>query len=132
MRTFATRFFVLCAVGLCASCASQQPNVFQVRAINADEEEVPCVVLVDDQVLLDPSTNEPVRTPAKVELSFPTAPDGRRRSVKLGVRPIRPGGEESEGEGSGGILYAEDSRFVAPTDAPTQLFVLRRSRSAEP
>ncbi len=133
MRRFAIGAIFVCAAWLCASCASQQPNVFDVRAINADEEEVPCVVLVDDQVLLDPDTNEPIRTPAKVQLTFPLMPDGRRRNAKLGVRPIRAGaGEGSEEQSSGGIIYAEESRFVAPTDAPTQLFVLRRSRSAEP
>ncbi|MGQ9590235.1 MAG: hypothetical protein ACUVYA_08070, partial [Planctomycetota bacterium] len=99
----------LAALALCTSCAHEQPLLFDVRAINTDEEEVPCVVLLDDQLVLDAATNEPVRTPARVEIAFPEAPDGKRRSAKLAVRPAVPAaGEGGAGDAPGAAapIYA--------------------------
>lgn len=135
MRGVFSLLAALVASAFCASCAHEQPLLFEVRAINTDEEEVPCFVLLDDQPVLDATTNEPLRTPARVEIAFPESPGGRRQSAKLGVRPAAAAaGEGGAGEASGAAaaIYAEDARFVAPTDARTQLFVLRRRKSDVP
>ena len=119
----------------CASCSGPQPISFRVAAINTDEEEVPCAILIDDQVVVDNGTNEPIRTPAQIPIEFPEAKDGGegRAGVKLGVRAVAldPQGKVltglKEGESS---PYTEDSRFVYPDDGRSQLFILRRNKEA--
>lgn len=118
---------------LCASCSGPYIAEFRVRSINTDEEEIPCVVFRDEQLVVDETTNAPVLTPAQLKIAFPPRRDGGDgyQSVKLGVRAVEL---DAEGKVVGDLTeeeaspYVEDSRFVHDDDAPTQLFVLRRNK----
>jgi hypothetical protein len=118
---------------LCVSCSAPPIVDFQVAAINAEEEEIPCVILLDDQVLLNDGTNQPVQTPAQVSVRFVEERHGRGelRHVKLGVRALSL---DPQGNALGGVQdpedspYVEDSRYVDFFDAREQVFILRPNR----
>jgi len=124
----------LCAF-LCVSCSGPQVVEFRLVTINTDEEPIACVALRDDEMVLDDGTNEPVKTPVQVKVSFKPRSDasGGYEAVKLGVKAVTV---DTVGKITGGLKegepspYVEDSRFVYWTDAKTQLFILRRNKQA--
>ncbi len=128
MRTMRAVLLLL-VVSLCASCNLARKRTYSVRVINVSQDAVDCVVVVDDQLHVDDS-NEPVRTPADVTLTF-EYDDTREayRSMKLDVKSILLDDEgkivQGLREGETGP-YLEDSRSVHYDDAKVQLFILRR------
>lgn len=124
-------FLLLLPVFLCVSCG-KMVRTFSVNAINTDEKEVPAVILLDDEVYLD-RANDPVLTPAEVVVEFePGAGGDPYRKMKLGVKPVDLGsnGEIVRGlrEGDSAPYLEPLPRFVQPTDARVQLFILRRNK----
>jgi hypothetical protein len=127
---------LLCGL-LCVSCSGPRIVEFRVLAINTEEEEVPCVVVRDEQVAVDHATNQPLVTPKQVPVTFASLPSGGEgyESVKLGVRAVVV---DSSGNIVGGLEegeaspYVEDSRFVRDGDAKIQLFILRRNKDYAP
>jgi hypothetical protein len=130
------RFACLAAVLLTASCASTRKVEFYVNAVNTEEQEIPAVLFVDDEIFLDPLRNEPVKTPARVQVPFQLKDEeGGWRRVKLSARGVvvDPQGKITyglrEGEAS---PYIEEPRFVDTTDAKVQLFILRQNKDYRP
>jgi hypothetical protein len=114
------------------SCVGQSRREFLVDAINTQEGQLPCVVLIDDEVQHGPESQE-LRTPARVVIDFKLRSDGiGYQSVKLGVKAVSV---DAEGKIVSGLRkgepsdYHEDFRSVYPADAPRQMFVLHRRRA---
>lgn len=126
----------LLAAFLAISCRSVEgPADFRIVAIDSEEKEIPCVVLLDNEIVLDGATNQPIRTPASVVVTFRKAKDGSGdERVELGVRALPV---DSEGNLVGGwepgnpSPFIEQKRFLQPEDARTQVFVLRRNKEYE-
>jgi hypothetical protein len=126
------RLSLLAVVLLSVSCSSTRKTEFYVNALNTEEQQIPAAIFVDDALVLDPATNEPVRTPARVVVQFKSKDaSGRWRRVKLSTRGVSvdPQGRITfglrEGEAS---PYVEEPRFVDASDAEVQLFILRRNK----
>ncbi len=117
---------------LLAACASAPPARFRVEAMDTEEKGVPCVVLADDQVLLDEKTSEPIRTPADVAIAFRQGGKSAE-AVKLGVRAV-----QVDADGKAKVREAEDApyvddwRMVYPKDPKRQVFFLRKNKSFQP
>jgi hypothetical protein len=126
------RFSCLTLVLLGASCSSTKKVEFYVNAVNTEEQEIPAVLFIDDAVFLDPVTNQPVKTPARVKVPFESKDEeGGWRRVKLSARGVAvdPQGKITYGLRQGEASpYVEEPRFVATTDAKVQLFILRRNK----
>ena len=128
------RFAALLAV-LLTSCSSVYRKEFYVSAYNTEEKEMPCVVLVDDQVYLD-DASEPVLTPARVIVPF------RESNDRTGFEKIKVGVKSVELDASRKIIrglrdddvpaYFPDSRFVQYNDAIRQLFILKQNPTHVP
>jgi hypothetical protein len=121
----------LAAALFCFSCASTRQVEFKVNVINTEEKELPAVVFVDETLEVDPATNEPLRTPATVKVTFEEDSEGNGfASVKLGVKAV----VVEEGKITSGLRegeaspYVEDWRHVYPNDSKTQLFILTRNK----
>lgn len=119
------------------SCRSvERAAEFRVVAMDTEERAIPCIVVLDNDVVLDGATNRPVRTPVTLQVSFREAKDqsGDLERVELGVRAVTT---DSEGNIVGGLEstspapYIEQKRFLRPQDARTQIFFLRRNREFE-
>lgn len=108
---------------------------FRIVAIDSEEREIPCVVLLDNEVVLDGASNQPIRTPAQVSVTFRKAKDGSGdERIELGVRALAV---DAEGEVVGGwepgspSPFIEQKRFLERKDARTQVFILRRNKEFE-
>lgn len=112
------------------SCSSVQYQEVYVNAISTQEEELPCVILVEDEIQLG-DDNAAILTPVKIRLPFYLKNDGSGfEGTKLGVKAVKVEdgkiihglnrGEESE--------YNTDWRSVHLGDATKQLFILYRKR----
>lgn len=127
------RFAILSLIAVSAfSCASTYKEKFYISAIDSNEKELTCAVLLENEPALN-EKNETVCTPAWVEIPFVERVDGRGyEGVKLCVRFVELDAEgkivrgAKEGEQAN---YFEDSRVLYPKDAKRQLFVLRRNKS---
>jgi hypothetical protein len=118
------------------SCSSTTKVEFYVNAVNTEEQEIPAVLFVDDSIFLDPATNQPVKTPARVKIPFEAMDqEGGWKRVKLSARGVAVDAQGKitfglrEGEAS---PYVEEPRFVDTTDAKVQLFILRRNKDYRP
>jgi hypothetical protein len=135
MNRYGFGFFSPLAALLCASCASMEETEFYVEAINTDTEKVSCIILRDDELVLDNATNDYVKTPATVWVRFheDRDGDGKYDGVKLGVRPVVIDAQGKIIQGTkeaDPTPYLEDSRHVYSNDAKTQLFILRRNKNS--
>jgi ketosteroid isomerase-like protein len=117
---------------LASACATRHAREFLVETINSSEENVPCVIYLDDALLVDPE-QMPILTPAPVHLVFEDAGEARKprlrvRAVKLGAdgKVVGGLGENDKGDAS---PYHEELRYVRHDDARKQLFILRRNKS---
>jgi hypothetical protein len=116
---------------LLSACAPLPQQEFVVDTLNTQEGQIPCVVLVDDELQVGTDGQE-LRTPARLAMRFKPRPDGLGyQGVKLGVRAVKLDGEgkvisgSKKGESS---EYQDDFRLIYPSDPPRQLFVLWRKR----
>jgi len=126
------RFLAVLPALLLVSCATERTGAFRVNAFDTEEKAVTCVIFLNDEVLLDDKSQEPIRTPAEVKIQFREKAEGSGfESMKLGVRAVEVDGEGKivrglrEREDS---PYIEDSRSVYPNDARQQTFFLRKNR----
>ena len=100
------------------------------NALNTEEQQIPAVIYVDDEILLNQS-NEPVKTPANVRLTFNSRDDGSPRRVKVSTRGVVV---DAQGKITYGIRegepspFIEEPRTVDSKDARDQLFILRRNK----
>ncbi len=133
-RNYWIQWTALLPVIFLVSCSSVLKKEFYISAIDTDEKEVTCVIFQEDQMLLDNTTNEPIRTPGNIIVEFKEKPGGGYESVKLGVRGV----VVEEGKITRGIRegeeypYLEDTnswRSVYANDAKRQLFILRKNKN---
>ena len=122
-----------CILFSAVSCASVRQTEFTISAIDTDERDVTCVIFSDEQILVNNSSNEPIRTPANIKVIFKPKSDGSGfESVKLGLKAVEVGPDKKiikglrEGEGS---RFLEDVRWVQPTDAKNQTFILLKDKN---
>jgi hypothetical protein len=112
----------------CLSCSSVRQAEFYIEAVNTKEEQVPCVVFIDDEVVAGPDS-KPVVTPAAVQVVFERggAPLDKVKVAARAVKRSRDGSVDAEClRDAKASPYIEDARCVYPNDVRKQLFVLRR------
>jgi hypothetical protein len=119
---------------LAVSCRSAERSVeFRIVSIDTEERAIPCVVILDNEMVRNGTTNQPIRTPAPLRVSFRKAKDasGDTERVELGVRALSL---DPQGNVVGGVEpgspspFIEQKRFLRPEDGPTQVFILRRNK----
>lgn len=114
----------------CVSCTvAPTQREFRVEAVNTEEESLACVIYVGDELLLN-RARAPLMTPATVELDFESE-KGVFQGVKVRVRAVKidSRGRIVRGLGEGEVSpYLDDTRYLHHTDAPRQLFILRRNK----
>lgn len=111
------------------ACASARVGEFHVSAIDSNERDITCVVLMDNEPLLN-ERNEPIKTPAWVKVPF-NKRDGRFEAAKIGVRAVKVGadGKIISGLAEGDVSpYREDWRMLDPEDPKHQLYILRKNK----
>jgi hypothetical protein len=129
MKRFETLTLLSSAlVFLSISCGPIQRQ-FYVNALDTQETEISCVILVNDEIL--PSAEEPFLTPHTIDLTFNKKRDGSDyESIKLDVRAVEL---DSDGKIVRGIREGEASpylgepRYLYCNDAGKQLFFLRKN-----
>ena len=134
------RFNVLAGVSLAfllVSCGSNPNRSFEVRTIDTDGKQVPCVILVEGEVhpdLENPElplvTNNPDK---RLNLAFKLKEDGTFDVIELRVKALRqdpetkkpiPGSWRTE---PNPYLMTESTRRLRHNDPETHLFILRRN-----
>lgn len=119
MKTLALLAVALLGV----SCGAPPTKSFEVKTINTGQEPVPCVVFVDNR--LHPNADNPVLTPARIELDF----DASNR-YKVTVKPCEVDQEGQPVPNSwnlGDVRYLPSERYVEKRDPMIQLFPLERN-----
>lgn len=117
---------VLCA----ASCSSTRTHEFWVQAIDTDKKEIPCLILVNREVVRN-DRNEPLLTPGMVRIAFEQRQDGHGiEGVELGVKSVHVEKRGTSrtvrefGEGEEPPFKGREFRTIFPTDPKKQLFIL--------
>jgi len=135
-----SRLNVLLGVALAlllASCGSNPNRSFEVRTIDTEGNQVPCVILVEGEMHPDPEnpeqplvTNNPEK---RLDLTFKVKDDGTYDVLEVRVQALRedpttkkpiPGSWKTE---PNPYLMTESTRRLRHNDPETHLFILRRN-----
>jgi hypothetical protein len=103
-----------------AACSTPEPYIFNIQSINSSGDKVPCVIKVDNDYRTDTGGSY-ILTPANVDLDFKRGVGGLRPVEVEVVSAVNDRPPDNARESK----YISDPRHIYPTDARTQLIVLR-------